>query len=76
MKRDDLGGLLSEVEGYIGEMFSPQDHALEAALEESRRAGLPEIHISPAQGRLMQLLTELGGARRVYGFNKQVMGDL
>ncbi|WP_047863931.1 O-methyltransferase [Rubrobacter aplysinae] len=65
MQRDDLGELLSEVEGYIGGLFSPQDHALEAALEESRRAGLPEIHISPAQGRLMQFLAELGGARRV-----------
>lgn len=45
-------------------MFSPQDEALEAALEESRRAGLPEIHISPVQGGLMQLLMELGGVRR------------
>lgn len=65
MQRDDLGGLLSEVDSYIGEMFSPQDEALRAALEESRRAGLPEIHISPAQGRLMQLLVELSGAREV-----------
>lgn len=65
MQRDDLGRLLSEVDAYIGEMFSPQDETLAAALQESRRAGLPEIHISPAQGRLMQLLTEISGARRV-----------
>lgn len=64
MQRDDLGTLLSEVDAYIGEMFSPQDEALAAALEESRRAGLPEIHISPAQGRLIQLLVEISGARR------------
>lgn len=65
MQRDDLAGLLSEVETYIEETFTPQDEALRAALEDSRRAGLPEIHISPAQGRLMQLLVEISGARRM-----------
>jgi caffeoyl-CoA O-methyltransferase len=64
MQRDDLGALLSEVDTYIGEMFSPQDEALSATLEDSRRAGLPEIHISPAQGRLMQMLVEISGPRR------------
>lgn len=64
MQREDLAQLLSDVDSYIGETFSPQDEALTAALEESRRAGLPEIHISAAQGRLMQLLAELSGARR------------
>lgn len=64
MQRDDLGTLLSEVDTYIGETFAPQDEALVAALEASRRAGLPEIHISPAQGRLVQLLVEISGARR------------
>lgn len=57
--------MLSEVDAYIGETFSPHDEALEAALEKSRRAGLPEIHISPPQGRLMQLLAEISGARSV-----------
>ncbi|CAN5260000.1 O-methyltransferase [soil metagenome] len=65
MRRKNLSDLLSEIEGYIGETFAPQDEALTAALEESRRAGLPEIHISPAQGRLMQILAELSGARRI-----------
>lgn len=65
MGREDLGQLLSEVESYIGETFSPQDGALAAALEDSRRAGLPEIHISAAQGRLMQLLVEISGSRRI-----------
>lgn len=65
MRRENLSELLSEIEGYIGATFAPQDEALTAALEESRRAGLPEIHISPAQGRLMQILAELSGARRI-----------
>lgn len=65
MSQNDLGGLLSDVEDYIGRTFSPQDEALEGALEDSRRAGLPEIHISPVQGRLMQLLAEISSARRI-----------
>ena len=65
MSQDELGKLLSEVDDYIGRKFSPQDEALSGALEDSRRAGLPEIHISPAQGRLMQLLVEIAGARRI-----------
>jgi predicted O-methyltransferase YrrM len=65
MWRENMSELLSEIEGYIGETFAPQDEALTAALEESRSAGLPEIHISPAQGRLMQILAELSGARRI-----------
>lgn len=65
MRRNDLGRLLSEVDTYIGETFSSQDSALEAALEESRRAGLPEIHVSPTQGRLMQLLVEISGSSRI-----------
>lgn len=65
MSQNNLVGLLSEVDDYIERTFSPQDEALSGALEDSRRAGLPEIHISPAQGRLMQLLVEIGGARRI-----------
>lgn len=53
------------MEGYIEELFVPPDPALEAALEESRRAGLPEIQISPNQGRILQILVALAGARRV-----------
>lgn len=65
MSQNDLGGLLSDVDDYIGRTFSPQDEALSGALEDSRRAGLPEIHISPTQGRLMQLLAEISGTRRM-----------
>ncbi|MYQ36104.1 O-methyltransferase [Streptomyces sp. SID4956] len=41
------------------------DDALEAALRESDAAGLPPIAVSPLQGKLLQLLARLQGARRV-----------
>jgi len=65
MNGDDLGKLLRDVDAYVGELFAPPDAALEAALRDSQRAGLPEIHVSPSQGRLLQLLAEIVGARRV-----------
>ena len=65
MNGDDLGKLLRDVDAYIGELFAPPDAALQTALEDSQRAGLPEIHVSPSQGRLLQLLAEIASARRI-----------
>ena len=60
-----LGALLARIDDYIQNLFAPQDEALEAAVRESQRAGLPEIHVSPNEGKLLQLLAEMAGARRI-----------
>jgi len=65
MNTDDTIGLLREIDAYIEDLFDPSDEVLEAALRDSRRAGLPEINISPNQGRLLQLLVAMSGARRI-----------
>lgn len=65
MNTDDTRELLREIDAYVEDLFSPSDEALEAALRDSRRAGLPEINVSPNEGRLLQLLTEIAGARRI-----------
>ncbi len=65
MNKDDMSGLLREIDAYIEDLFSTSDDTLEATLRDSRRAGLPEINVSPNQGRLLQLLTEIAGARRI-----------
>jgi caffeoyl-CoA O-methyltransferase len=62
---DDVGTLLTAIDGYIERLFAPQDAALEAALRLSQRAGLPEIQVSPNEGKLLQLLAEMIGARRI-----------
>ncbi|MDQ6926928.1 MAG: O-methyltransferase [Candidatus Eremiobacteraeota bacterium] len=41
------------------------DATLEAALAAAAAAGLPQIQVSPLQGRLLQLLARIAGARRV-----------
>jgi predicted O-methyltransferase YrrM len=60
-----MGALLARIDDYIEVRFAPQDEALEAAVRESRRAGLPEIQVSPNEARLLQLLAEMVGARRI-----------
>jgi caffeoyl-CoA O-methyltransferase len=65
MKTDDTRELLRKIDTYVEDLFSPSDEAIEAALRDSRRAGLPEINVSPNEGRLLQLLVEIAGARRI-----------
>jgi caffeoyl-CoA O-methyltransferase len=65
MNTDDTRELLKEIDTYVEDLFSTSDETLEAALRDSRRAGLPEINVSPNQGRLLQLLVEIAGARRI-----------
>jgi caffeoyl-CoA O-methyltransferase len=65
MNGDDTRELLREIDAYVEDLFAPADEILEAALRDSRRAGLPEINVSPNEGRLLQLLVEIAGARRI-----------
>ncbi|HET7480995.1 MAG TPA: O-methyltransferase [Rubrobacteraceae bacterium] len=65
MGEDKTIELLREIDAYVEGLFAPPDEALEAALRDSRAAGLPEINVSASQGRLLGLLTEISGARRI-----------
>ena len=65
MNTDSTTKLLGEIDAYIEGLFAPPDEALEAALRDSHDTGLPEINVSPNEGRLLQLFTELVGARRI-----------
>lgn len=56
------------VDEYIGNSLVPHDEALEAALKASSRAGLPEIQVSPPQGKLLHILARSIGARTVLEF--------
>ena len=65
MKHDDTRDLLIEIDNYVEGLFAPPDPALEGALRRSREAGLPEINVSRNEGKLLQLLAEIAGARRI-----------
>jgi predicted O-methyltransferase YrrM len=53
------------VDRYVADLFEPPDDGLDAALAASQVAGLPAIHVSPSQGRMLHLLARAMGARRV-----------
>jgi predicted O-methyltransferase YrrM len=55
----------AEVDQYFSESLLPSDPILESALEASVAAGLPAISVSPNQGKLLQMLAQIVGARSI-----------
>jgi predicted O-methyltransferase YrrM len=53
------------VDDWIEGRFVPEDTVLEGALSAQETAGLPAIQVSAAQGRLLELLVRMSGARSV-----------
>ncbi|TSB32579.1 O-methyltransferase [Streptomyces benahoarensis] len=53
------------VEGYFAPLLAPHDDVLDAALRASDAAGLPEIAVAPTEGKLLHLLAQTQGARRI-----------
>lgn len=53
------------VDDYLEGALVETDGALEGALRASAAAGLPDHQVSPSQGKLLQLLARLVGARRI-----------
>jgi predicted O-methyltransferase YrrM len=57
--------LWTTVDEYLSKGLLNADSVLDNALAASAAAGLPPIQVSPCQGRLLQLLAQLRGARRI-----------
>jgi predicted O-methyltransferase YrrM len=55
----------AEVDRYFGDLLARSDAALDAALETNRQAGLPAIGVTPLQGKFLELLVRISGARRI-----------
>ncbi|WP_175952245.1 O-methyltransferase [Burkholderia sp. BCC0405] len=55
----------NQVDAYFSATLVPSDDALDAALAASDAAGLPAINVAPNQGKLLQLLATIRGARRI-----------
>ncbi|MEU2909288.1 O-methyltransferase [Streptomyces massasporeus] len=54
-----------EVDAYFTAHLAPDDEALAAALRDSDAAGLPHINVAGNQGKLLQLLAQIQGARHI-----------
>jgi predicted O-methyltransferase YrrM len=53
------------VDQYINSLLVPGDPVLDAAIVASNTAGLPQIQVSPPQGKLLQLVARILGARNI-----------
>jgi predicted O-methyltransferase YrrM len=54
----------SVVDAYLNGVLLPGDAIADATLAANAAAGLPAIDVSPTQGRLLQLLVRMSGARQ------------
>jgi predicted O-methyltransferase YrrM len=60
-----MADVWDRVDEYVTERLIGADPALDAALADSAAAGLPAIQVTAPQGKLLQLLARLVGARRI-----------
>src|SRR5713226_7373456 len=54
-----------DIEEAIINMFAPEDEGLRYALSAAKEAGLPQIQISPIQGKMLQLLATACNAHKI-----------
>lgn len=55
----------TEVDNFLEALIIKPDPVFDAVLAASKAAGLPEIAISPAEGKQLHLLAQMSGARRI-----------
>jgi predicted O-methyltransferase YrrM len=65
MSTESQQDLWTAVDRYISDTLVPADPALEAALQASTDAGLPQIAVAPNQGKLLMILAQAIGARSI-----------
>ena len=65
VERDPAREQWTAVERYLGDLVVRADPTLDIALEEASAAGLPQISVSPAEGKLLHLLARIRGAKRI-----------
>lgn len=57
--------LFESVDAYIGNLLGDEDAALKGALKSMKDAGIPAINVSANQGKFLQVLARLKGAKKI-----------
>lgn len=55
----------AQLDNYINDLFVQEDEILKWVTEEARRQQLPAISIQPFEGKLLQMLVWMSGAKKV-----------
>lgn len=58
-------GQWTAVDDYITDLFVPPDPVLDGALKAAADAGLPAIHVAPNQGKMLSILAQSIGAKKI-----------
>src|SRR5690348_9112285 len=57
--------LFGAVDNYINGLFAPHDDALAAAEQAIVESGIPQISVSPNQGKFLHVLAKMCGAKKI-----------
>jgi caffeoyl-CoA O-methyltransferase len=57
--------LFGAVDAYISGLLAQEDEALQAVTRSIASSGIPQMSISPTQGKLLQVLARMCGARKI-----------
>ncbi len=57
--------LRQHIETTVTNLFAPEDDSLRYALQAAKEEGLPEIQITPLEGKLLQFLATVSNARKI-----------
>jgi caffeoyl-CoA O-methyltransferase len=55
----------TRAEQYIAEQLLEKDEVLDAVLAATEAAGMPDIQVSPTHGKMLMLLAQMRGAKRI-----------
>ncbi|WP_040228029.1 O-methyltransferase [Bhargavaea cecembensis] len=56
---------MKKINEYVDEVFGGHDPVLEEVRESIRKNGMPSISVSPSSGRLLTMLVQISGARKI-----------
>lgn len=60
-----LNNVWKDVDEYFIDKLIPSDVTLDGVLEANKEASIPEIDVSPTQGKLLYLLAKIKGAKNI-----------
>lgn len=61
----EISNKWTEVDHYISDLLIPSDPVLDSVLQVNADSGLPAHDVSPNQGKFLQLLAQIQGARTI-----------
>lgn len=60
-----MNNLFEQVDNYISDILAPEDEALKLTLRSLEEENIPDMSISPNQGKLLQVMAKMCNAKRI-----------